>query len=88
MSSYIRSTRECAFEQLRPELRRAILEFAQSGEIGSLADELLGCCETKSEKKTVPCAFPFGKGASVLPEQQSHLVRIVRLAWVGQNGDH
>ncbi len=52
MSDYTRSTRECAFDQLRPELRRAILEHARTQEIGSLADELLGCCETKSEKKT------------------------------------
>lgn len=51
MSDYIRSTRECTFEQLRPELRRAILEHARTLEIGSLADNILGCCETKSEKK-------------------------------------
>ena len=51
MSDYTRSTRECTFDQLRPELRRAILEFARMGEIGSLADDILGCCETKSEKK-------------------------------------
>jgi hypothetical protein len=51
MSDYTRSTRECTFDQLRPDLRRAILEFARMGEIGSLPDSILGCCETKSEKK-------------------------------------
>ncbi len=51
MSDYTRSTRECTLEQLRPELRRAILEHARSCGMGNLADDILGCCETKSEKK-------------------------------------
>lgn len=51
MSDYIRFTRECAFEQLRPELRRAILEFARSRELVSLESDILACCETRSEKK-------------------------------------
>jgi hypothetical protein len=51
MSDYTRSTRTCAFDHLRPELRRAILEHARAHEMGSLESEIIQCCETKSERK-------------------------------------
>jgi hypothetical protein len=52
MSDYIRFTRECSFGQLRPELARAIREYAQNHrEVGNVEVEVLMCCETTSEKK-------------------------------------
>jgi hypothetical protein len=51
MSDYLRSTRECTFDQLRPELRRAIVEYAQKQSMDNFASEIIQCCETKSEKK-------------------------------------
>ena len=52
MSAYIRFTRECSFAQLRPELVRAIREYAQNHrELGNVEVEVLMCCETTSEKK-------------------------------------
>jgi hypothetical protein len=52
MSAYIRFTRECPLGQLRPELARAIREYAQNHrELGNVEVEVLMCCETTSEKK-------------------------------------
>jgi len=52
MSDYIRFTRECSFDQLRPELARAIREYAQNHrELGNIEVEVLMCCETTSERK-------------------------------------
>jgi len=52
MSAYIRFTRECSFGQLRPELVRAIREYAQNHrELGNVEVEVLMCCETTSEKE-------------------------------------
>ena len=53
MSDYIRRTRECSLGQLRPELVRAIREYAQNHhELGNVEVEVLMCCETTSEKKS------------------------------------
>jgi hypothetical protein len=53
MSDYVRRTRECPFGQLRPELVRAIREYAQNHhELGNVEVEVLMCCETTSEKKS------------------------------------
>jgi len=52
MSDYVRFTRECSFDQLRPELARAIREYAQNHrELGNIEIEVLMCCETTSERK-------------------------------------
>ena len=52
MSDFIRSTRLCNFELLRPELRRAIADYAQKQELENLESEIIQCCQTKSERKT------------------------------------
>jgi hypothetical protein len=53
MSNYERSTRECSFEQLRPEFQQAFRDYFRIHE--NLAVELdetrLVCCETVSHKK-------------------------------------
>jgi hypothetical protein len=51
MSDYIRFTRECSFDQLRPELTRAIREHAQNHRELGHVEEVLMCCETTSERK-------------------------------------
>jgi hypothetical protein len=51
MSDYIRVTRACTLSELRPELRRALLEYAQKHDLNNLENDILQCCETKSEKK-------------------------------------
>ncbi len=51
MSDYTRSTIECSVNQLRPELRRAIVEYFQKNTLGEVETETLLCCETVSEKK-------------------------------------
>jgi hypothetical protein len=51
MSNYQRSTRECSVTQLNPELRRAMLEYFQTHNLGELETEVIACCETNAEKK-------------------------------------
>ena len=50
MGDYMRSTRECAFGQLRPELVQAIRDYLQKHELGTIDADILICCETTSEK--------------------------------------
>jgi hypothetical protein len=50
VGDYMRSTRECAFGQLRPELVQAIRDYLQKHELGTIEADILICCETTSEK--------------------------------------
>jgi hypothetical protein len=50
MSDYIRTTRECSVDQLRPELFQALRDFFQERELGDVESDAL-CCETISRKK-------------------------------------
>ena len=69
MSDYHRFTRECSFGQLRPELARAIREYAQNHrELGNVEVEVLMCCETTSEKK------PAGALAALLGDDPNTLL--------------
>ncbi len=51
MSGYNRSTRECFFSHLRPELRKAIQDYVNEHQLGDIEKELLACCETTAERK-------------------------------------
>ncbi len=51
MSDYTRTTRECTFDQLRPELSTALRERAEQKQLGDLAATATIVCETTSEKK-------------------------------------
>ena len=51
MSDYLRSTRKCYFNQLKPELQQALRDYFTSHELGNPLEECLACCETRSEKK-------------------------------------
>ena len=50
MGDYQRSTRECPFSQLRPEISAAIRAHAQQHELGDVEREAVLCCETANEK--------------------------------------
>ena len=48
MNAYTRSTSECAFSDLRPELLAAIREHVQKYKLEDIESSLLICCETTS----------------------------------------
>jgi hypothetical protein len=48
MNAYTRSTRECAFADLRPELVTAIRDHIEKYKLGDVESSLLICCETIS----------------------------------------
>lgn len=50
MGDYMRSTREYAFDQLRPELVQGIRDYLQKHELGAIEADILICCETTSEQ--------------------------------------
>lgn len=52
MSDYIRTTRECSVNQLRPELFLALRNHFQEHGLGDLETENLLCYETTSTKKS------------------------------------
>jgi len=51
MSNYIRTTRECPVNQLRPELFRVLRDYFLEHGLGDLETETLLCYETTSTKK-------------------------------------
>lgn len=51
MGDYNRSTRECSFEQLRPEIVTAVRAHAEKYALSDLESNILMCCETTSQKK-------------------------------------
>jgi hypothetical protein len=51
MNAYIRSTRECTFEQMRPELAGAIRKHLEAYKLGEVESSLLICCETTSTRQ-------------------------------------
>lgn len=50
MREYQRTTRECSVAELRPELAKAIREYAVKHDLGDVEAELIICCETTSER--------------------------------------
>jgi hypothetical protein len=50
-SEWKRTTRECSFADLRPELVAAIRQFVEKHKLPILESEVLACCETTSESK-------------------------------------
>ncbi len=52
MADYNRYTRECSFDQLRPELLHAMRDYIEAQKLVGIETEILMCCETTSEKKT------------------------------------
>jgi hypothetical protein len=50
VTDYRRTTRECTLDQLRPELARAIRDYARQQHWNNLEADVLMCCETTAEK--------------------------------------
>ena len=48
METYKRSTRECSFEDMRPELAKALRKHIETYKLGDIEASLLICCETTS----------------------------------------
>ncbi len=74
MGDYRRSTRECNFEQLRPEIVTALREHIQRYELGEVEREALICCETTNERTKKTGLFDKLIGGDVGPV---HYVGIV-----------
>ena len=51
MGDYQRSTRECNFNQLRPEIQTALFTYIEKHELGEISNDVQLCWETTSEKK-------------------------------------
>ncbi len=52
MADFYRTTRECSFDELRPELVQAMRNYIESQKLVGIETDILMCCETTSEKKT------------------------------------
>jgi hypothetical protein len=80
MREYQRTTRECSFNDFRPEIRSAIRNYAEKYELGNVEADALMCAETVSEK--VRQGF-FGKlfGGANYAQNVSMLVTPERLLW-------
>ena len=50
MPKYVRTTRECAVGQVKPEILRSMREYFRKHDLGPLESECLSCCETVSEQ--------------------------------------
>ena len=74
MGDYRRSTRECNFEQLRPEIVTALRDHIQRYELGDVERETLICCETTNERIKKPGLFDRLIGGDLGPV---HYVGIV-----------
>ena len=79
MSEYIRTTRECSVNQLRPELLRAIQNYFQEQKLGHLEAETLLCCETVSTKKSTGKVASWLSGA---PDATIHTGMLLTSQWL------
>ena len=51
MNAYTRSTHECTFGDMRPELAAAIRRHIETYKLGDIESSLLICCETTSKRQ-------------------------------------
>ncbi len=86
MSEYIRTTRECSVNQLRPELLQPIQNYFQEQKLGSLEAETTICCETVSRKKSTGKAVSWLSGKSDATIYTGMLLTPQWLVWV-HHGD-
>jgi hypothetical protein len=59
MSQYKRSTRECAFEDLQPDLRQAMHAYLLQRNLAEVETQIEMCCETVSERQKPGVRLPF-----------------------------
>jgi hypothetical protein len=80
MGDYRRSTRECTFDRLRPELVEAIRAHAQQHDLGDVEHEALICCETTNEK--IKSGGLFGKLLGGDPDRVHYSGLVVTPRWL------
>jgi hypothetical protein len=78
MSGYIRTTRQCAVNQLPFGLSKAIGEYFQIHQLGDPNTEVLMCCETISEKQNSGKLVSFLEG---YPDTTIHLALLLTADW-------
>jgi len=62
MSDYVHTTRECAVNELHPELLQAIQNYFQEHAVGNLQSDVVMCCETVSRRKNAGKAVSWLDG--------------------------
>jgi hypothetical protein len=87
MSKYRRTTRECTIEQLRPELARALRDYAQQQQWRNLETEVVMCCETTAEKISTSKLDEFLDGESDPLTYLALIITPQRLIWM-RSGAH
>ena len=80
MSDYRRSTRECNFDRLRPEIVTAIRTHAQQHDLGDVEREALICSETTNEK--LKSGGLFGKLLGGDPDKVHYSAVVVTPRWL------
>ena len=86
MGDYRRSTRECTFVQLRPEIVTAIRDHVQQYELGEVEREALICCETTNERTKKPGLFSKMAGGDPDPVHYVGIVVTPRYLIWARNG--
>jgi hypothetical protein len=79
MSDYLRTTRECAPAQLKPELLQAIRAYGVQHELGNVEADCQLCVETHSEKKKKGLFASLGGGD---PDAFSDTALLLTPAWL------
>ena len=86
MSDYIRTTRDCSVNHLRPELFTALRNYFQEHELGDLAAETILCYETTSKRKEKNKLFSWLNAGMDETVHMAVLYTSEWLAWV-RSGD-
>jgi hypothetical protein len=79
MNAHTRSTRECTFGEMRPELVAAIRKHFETYKLGEVGSSLLICCETTS---TCPKTGLFANGRETVVTGM--FVTSQLLVWTGR----
>jgi len=87
MSTYDRTTRECPVSELRPELCKAIQDYAQEQQWESLEAEIRLCCETVSTKNPVKWPVSWLTGGLAPTVYMAMLLTVEKLIWVRSAND-
>jgi hypothetical protein len=78
MGDYNRTTVECTFDQLQPQIITAIRQYIEDREMGDIEPEILFCCETTSERKKInPIAALIGHFTGRFPHGSIYHIGII-----------
>ncbi len=81
MSHYHRTTRECTFTELRPELAEAIRNYAQRQHWDNFETEVLACCETTAERTSTNRLDAWLNGSAATISHVALIATPQRLIW-------